>query len=104
MAELCEVIAWKYDHAPGIRTREKRDADGNGTGVMEIFDWPKNTLGPQPTPEQIAQWSIEYDSHPKSPDPDVELDAAIAGATTLQELKDALLGRVRAGKVAGRLL
>ena len=37
------------------------------------------------------------------PDPQVELDTALAAATTLDELKAALLGRAgRAGKVAGR--
>lgn len=37
-----------------------------------------------------------------APDPDAELEAAIAAATTLEELKDALLGKVRAGQAKGR--
>ena len=36
------------------------------------------------------------------PDPDAELAGAIEAATTLQELKDALLGKYRAGKVKGK--
>lgn len=35
-------------------------------------------------------------------DPDDELEAAIAGATTLEGLKAALLGKNRAGKVKGQ--
>lgn len=36
------------------------------------------------------------------PDPDAELRAAIDAATTLADLKAALLGKSRAGQVAGR--
>ena len=39
---------------------------------------------------------------PAPPDPQTELDAAIAAATTLDELKAALLGQGNAGRVAGR--
>ncbi len=52
-----EVIGWKFNHAPGIRTREKPD------GTMEIFDWPA-ALGPQPTPAQIAQWTMDFKARP----------------------------------------
>lgn len=36
------------------------------------------------------------------PDPQAELDAAIGAATTIDELKAALLGQASAGRVAGR--
>lgn len=36
------------------------------------------------------------------PDPDAELASAIEGASTLAELKDALLGNLSQGRVAGR--
>lgn len=36
------------------------------------------------------------------PDPDTELEAAITAATTLAQLRDALLGKTRAGKVQGQ--
>lgn len=39
---------------------------------------------------------------PPPPDPDVELALAIDSATTLAELKAALLGKTRPGKAAGR--
>lgn len=45
------VLGWKFNHAPGIRTREG-----------EIIAWPEN-LGPLPTGEQIAQWTAEYEAH-----------------------------------------
>jgi len=40
---------------------------------------------------------------PPPPDPDEELAKAIEAATTLDELKAALLGRLGKAKVAGRL-
>lgn len=47
------------------------------------------TVRPEPVPVVV-------------PDPDVELEAAITGATTLEGLKAALLGKTRAGKVQGQ--
>ena len=55
MSNLAEVLAWKFDNAEGIRTRE------DGQGGMEIFDWPE-VLGPEPTSEQINTWTAEYDA------------------------------------------
>ena len=40
--------------------------------------------------------------HPPPPDPKAELEAVIAAVTTLAELKAALLGLSRVGRVAGR--
>ena len=37
-----------------------------------------------------------------APDPDDELEAGITAANTLEELKAALLGKTRAGKVKGQ--
>ncbi len=55
MSSLAEVLAWKFDNAPGIRTRE------DGQGGMEIFDWP-TVLGPEPDVAQITAWAVDYDS------------------------------------------
>ena len=53
---LAEVLAWKFNDAPGIRTREEN-------GKMEIFDWPES-LGPVPTQGQIGQWTGEFNDRP----------------------------------------
>ena len=55
MTSLAEVLAWKFDNAPGIRTRE------DGQGGMKIFDWPE-ALGPEPTQTQIDTWTAEFDA------------------------------------------
>ena len=54
MTSLAEVLSWKFDSAPGMRTREKLD------GSMEIFDWPVDALGTEPTAENIQSWTEEY--------------------------------------------
>lgn len=100
---LADVLAWKYTPdgggvPVGIRTRQNQN-----TGEMEIFDWPTAKLGPEPTAAQISTWTVEFDVLPPEPDPDAELESAIDAATTLQELKDALLGRAgKAGKIKGK--
>ena len=95
MPTLAEILGWKYNFAPRMRTRENPE-----TGTMEIFDWPVDELGPEPTSQQIKQWATEY---VPPLDPDTELFAAIEAATDLQGLKDALLGRAgRGGKVKGQ--
>jgi hypothetical protein len=68
---LGKILAWKFDNAPGIRTRERQDAKGkpDGSGVMEVFDWP-SALGPEPTQAQIAQWTGEYNARPPIPSRD----------------------------------
>ena len=53
---LAEVLAWKFDHAPGIRTRVAK-------GKAEIFDWPPE-LGPAPTQAQIDRWTDEFNARP----------------------------------------
>ncbi len=55
-ASLAEVLGWKFNHAPGIRTM------GSPSGAV-IFDWPP-ALGPEPTAAQIAQWTAEYVARP----------------------------------------
>lgn len=100
MSSLAEVLAWKYDTAPGIRTRE------NAKGNMVIFDWPK-VLGAKPTLAQIAAWTEEYDALPPAPDPNDELAASLQSLkdtdATVDQLIDALLGNVgRKGRIAGR--
>ena len=62
MTALAKVLAWKFDNAPGIRTREVLDVDGNPTGVMEIFDWPLEELGVQPSQTEIDTWTAEFDA------------------------------------------
>ena len=51
--------------------------------------------------ETVAQLTTEP-AHPPPPDPKAELEAVIAAVTTLAELKAALLGLSRVGRVAGR--
>ena len=50
----------------------------------------------------LQQALTAHDAMKVPVDPNMELEAAITGATTLQELKDALLGKTKAGRVAGR--
>lgn len=51
-----------------------------------------------------TELDAEYAAIPKPPDPDAELAAAITGATTIAQLKDALLGgNGRLARVRGRL-
>ena len=72
-----------FDPGPGKLLRDAAGAAIGGT-------WDGAAYQPPPAPP------------PAPPDPQTELDAAIAAATTLSELKAALLGQSRAGKVAGR--
>lgn len=60
------------------------------------------------TPKDVAQqaadtaaWEAEQ-AKPVPPDPDAELEAAITAAATIAELKAALLGKTRAGKIKGQ--
>lgn len=46
--ELGGVLGWKFQHAPGIETRNGR-----------LTRWPA-ALGPRPTAEQIDAWTQEY--------------------------------------------
>lgn len=80
MTSLSELLEWKFPNTPGLRTRE------DGLGGVEIFDWP----GPGPTPnaQQIAAWQAEFDNAPTLPDP-------VEAATTLDELKIALIDRIK---------
>lgn len=62
---------------------------------------PDNT--PQTTIDQINAIVSAHDPTPPTVvDPDAELEAAIQGATTLEELKAALLGTVRQARVKGK--
>jgi hypothetical protein len=81
---LGEVLGWKFDYAHGIRTREVN-------GQMEIFDWPIE-LGSTPTQSDIDTWIVEYNERPIPPDPQVAFEAAVAAATTIAALRDAILG------------
>jgi hypothetical protein len=56
-------------------------------------------------PGSLSKCSPEMEAQPKpppQPDPDEELAAAIQAATTLDELKDALLGKFEKAKVKGK--
>jgi hypothetical protein len=54
--------------------------------------------------EAVNDVVVAHDPTPKPspPDPDEELAAAIQAATTLDELKDALLGKFEKAKVKGK--
>ena len=77
MLSLAYLLAWKFDNAPGLRTRENMQ-----TGAMEIFDWP-NVLGPEPTVELIAQWQTDYTANPPEFEPtQVEIIEALFDKAT----------------------
>lgn len=59
-----EILGWKFGHAEGICT-----CDG------EITEWPES-LGPRPTTDQIATWTVEYEAAI----PDIEADNGVAEA------------------------
>ncbi len=80
MTSLANVLGWKFDFAPGIRTRQNKD------GKMEIFDWPSN-LGLKPTKAKIAQWTAEFEALPP---PEDELITAADAANSIAELKTVL--------------
>ena len=80
MTALANVLGWKFNFAPGIRTRE------NKNGKMEIFDWPSN-LGPKPTKAKIAKWTAELEGLPPPVD---ELVTAADAANSIAELKTVL--------------
>ncbi len=86
MSSLAEVLAWKFNDAPGIRTREKKD------GKMEIFDWPSN-LGPKPTKAKIARWTAELEALPPPVD---ELATAVDALDVTEELKTVLKDVIKA--------
>ncbi len=67
MRAISEIIAWKLDNAPGMRTREGAD------GSMEIFDWPP-TLGPMPTAADLTQWDADMSAAgiQEGPEPGVD--------------------------------
>lgn len=50
MSSVGEVLGWKFNYAPGIRTLD---------GV--ITAWPAG-LGPQPNDAQIAAYTTEYEA------------------------------------------
>lgn len=49
MQNIGEVVGWKFNHTPGIMTRNKK-----------ITQWPES-LGPIPSDAQIATWAVEYE-------------------------------------------
>lgn len=70
-----------------------------GNEITGLTRWPNGSSEelPEDHPEVVAFLN------PPTVDAGAELDAAIAAATTLEELKAALLGTSgRSGKVAGR--
>ena len=85
---LASVLAWKFDNAPGIRTREAK-------GKMEIFNWPA-ALGPKPTKAQIGQWTTEFNARPPAPHRLEAQAQAIEGAGDLAALKMLVAQALRA--------
>jgi hypothetical protein len=56
MTSLGTVLGWKFDHFPGIKTRN---------GVLTA--WPEG-LGDPPTQGQITAWTAEYENRPETPE------------------------------------
>jgi len=50
MHNIAEILAWKFEKAPGIRTVGD-----------QITEWPQ-VLGPIPTQAQLDQWTAEYEA------------------------------------------
>lgn len=80
--------------------------DVRGLEVTSLA-WPSTSDGREGrerwTRVNPATETLEVDeSKVTAPDPDAELEAAIRSAATLQELKDALLGNLRQGRVKAR--
>lgn len=80
MTSLADVLGWKFNLAPGIRTREDK------SGQMEIFDWPSK-LGPKPTKAKITKWTAEFEALPP---PEDELVTAVDALDVTEELKTVL--------------
>lgn len=80
MSNIGVVLGWRYNDAPGICT-----LDG------EITAWPEE-LGPQPTPEQIAAWTAEY-----------EAASAVPASVTRLQLVRALRARNLFGRFTSAL-
>lgn len=70
MTSLAEVLGWKFNHAPGIRT------DG-----VNITEWP-GALGPIPTQAEIDQWTIDF----AAAKPDLDAAADVDGQKVLRAL------------------
>lgn len=103
MSSLAEVLAWKFNNAPGIRTRE------DGVGGMEIFDWPTAALGSKPTASKITTWTAEYEARPPELDPNEALTASLIAlkgtGATVDQVIDVLLGNLGGkGRVAARMV
>ncbi len=66
------------------------------------IDWAEG----HPTAEERAAAEAVLAAHDPTPEPeidvDAELEAAIAAATTLEQLKSALMGKIKRAKVKGR--
>lgn len=86
-----------------------------GVVSLEVPETPDKIAWPVPVGQNKGheRWTIvDTTTNPATlkvnpkfvfePDPDVELAKAIEAATTLQELKDALLGKIGAGKIKGK--
>ncbi len=86
------------DPWPGIDTWSAGDYQ---TALDSLVEWIGAPLTGAEVHANIAAFNARP-APPPTPDHQAELDAAIAAATTLPELKAALLGQGNAGKVAGR--
>ncbi len=65
---LGEVLGWKFNYAPGIRTRDN-----------ELVSWPAS-LGPAPTQSDIDTWTAEFGAVVDDLKADAELARRIDGA------------------------
>lgn len=82
-------------------------ADGKLTAVMSISGDGVELCLEVPDDADVAAIEAVIAAHdptppPPPPDPDEELALAIEGAKTFDDLKAALLGKLRPGRVAGR--
>lgn len=93
------VLAQLAVEHPGVGFQWTAGADG-APGVLDVLDagWTDAQLD-----DALARHdrTVAPPAPPPPVDPNAELHAAITAATTLDELKAALLGRTRPGAVRG---
>jgi len=85
-ARLGEIVGWKQNNVPGIRTR---------AGLLTA--WPRS-LGAVPTNDDLLRWIAEWEALPtdsEAKNPIAYLRAQAMAATSLDELRAVVLGMIR---------
>ena len=95
-----EVLGWTCSRKHPINVEfEVSSGYPAGTGGLRVLSLPEQ---PRATRYKVVNEIVTLESVPTPLDPNAELETAITNSTTLQELKDALVGKRGKGKVVGR--